>query len=170
MDHGDRWDAAQEGAELLREGDTESAAEELERLVTRQPDNEYAYFFLGVARYELGEYGAALRAYVRALELAPRYLGAMIHLGHALRMIGRHDEAIRLARQVMAQSPDDPDAFHLLGLAHLGRGDRAAAVGYLEQFLLTCPEAEAALEVEGLLETLRNNVIPLRPAWRARPN
>jgi len=45
MDDADaeRWDAAQEGAELLREGQIDLALEELEQVLARDPDNEYAY-------------------------------------------------------------------------------------------------------------------------------
>ena len=45
----DNWDAAQDGAELVAEGEYASAVTVLTELIVRQPSNEYAYFYLGCA-------------------------------------------------------------------------------------------------------------------------
>ena len=65
------WEAAQEGAELVAEGEHEQARTVLEALIAREPNNEYAYFFLGAAHFELTHYDKALAAYVKAISLAP---------------------------------------------------------------------------------------------------
>ncbi len=155
-----RWEAAEDAAESLREGDPDGAIAAAEALIVRDPRNEYAWFFLGCARFEKSELGASLKAFVRALEIAPTYLGAMVNLGHTLRLLGRHDEAIRLGREILARSPEDADALYLLGLTFFARGDGAAASSHLERFLRTRPEAELALEVSGMLQTLRGEVVP----------
>lgn len=160
-DEGDRWDAAQEGAERIREGDVDGAIEELERLVIEQPDNEYAYFFLGTAHFEKGAFDKAMKAYVVALEKAPAYVGAMIHLGHTLRMLGRYDQALRMGQQVLARSKDDPDGLYLMGLTHYARGEEAASAAYLKRFLETGPEVEVAQEARGLLEIIEGKAQPL---------
>lgn len=156
-----RWDAAQEGAELVREGEHDAAIEELERVLADDPDNEYAYYFLGSAHFEKGSFEKAMKAYVLALDRAPEYLGAMIHLGHTLRMLGRYDQALRMGREVLARKPDDADALHLMGLVHYARGDESAAAGYLRRFLETQPELEVAQEARGLLEILEGRVEPI---------
>lgn len=156
-----RWDAAQEGAELVREGEHDAAIEELERVLAEDPDNEYAYYFLGSAHFEKGSFEKAMKAYVLALDRAPEYLGAMIHLGHTLRMLGRYDQALRMGREVLARKPDDADALHLMGLVHYARGDESAAAGYLRRFLETQPELEVAQEARGLLEILEGRVEPI---------
>src|SRR5215468_5537148 len=99
MGRDDRWDDAQEGAELVSEGEYARAVDVLNELVLRAPDNEYGYYYLGCAFYELEQYDKALKAYVKALELVPTYLGAMVHAGHSLRMMGRYQEAIRMANE-----------------------------------------------------------------------
>jgi tetratricopeptide (TPR) repeat protein len=156
--HEEKWEAAQEGAELLREGELDAAIVELERVIDGDPANEYAFFFLGSAHFEKNAFEKALKAYLKALEIAPAYLGAMVSLGHTLRMLGRHQEAIRVARQILARAPEDGDALHLLGLSHYARGERAAAAQYLERYLATRPELEAANEIQGLLQVLRGEV------------
>jgi cytochrome c-type biogenesis protein CcmH/NrfG len=159
----ERWDVAQEGAELLREGEVDAAIAELERVVREDPDNPYGCYFLGAAHFEQGNFDKAMKAYVVALERAPDYLGAMVHLGHTLRMMGRYDQALRMGREVLARSSEDPDALHLMGLVHYARGEEAAAANYLRRFLDTRPELEVAQEARGLLEILEGRVEPLEP-------
>ena len=151
----DHWDAALDGAELVAEGNFEAAVRVLTDLIIEQPDNEYAYYYLGSAYYELEEYAKSLASYVKALEIVPDYLGAMLHAGHALRMLGRHDEALRMGQEVLRRAPDDSDALFLIGTASFTRGDYAKACTYLERFLHTNPEIEVATEVEGMLQVIR---------------
>jgi tetratricopeptide (TPR) repeat protein len=158
-----RWDAAEEGAELVREGELEAAIQALERVILVDPGNPYAHFFLGNAHFERGAFDKAMKAYVLALERAPEYVGAMVALGHTLRMLGRYQQALRMGVQVLARDKDDPDALYLMGLAHYARGEEAAAKTYLERFLATGPEVEAAQEARGLLEILLGRAQPLEP-------
>jgi cytochrome c-type biogenesis protein CcmH/NrfG len=158
------WEAAQEGAELIVDHQPEQAVTVLEALIAREPHNEYAYFFLGSAHYELRHYDKALAAYVASLRISPTYVGAMINAGHTLRMLGRYDQAIRMAHEVETRQKDDPDALYLLGASHFARGDNDAAMTYLERFLQTNPELEAAIEAEGMLQILRGQVVEAEPS------
>ena len=154
------WDAAQDGAELIVEGNFEDAERVLQTLAQSQPQNPYAHHFLGNAMFEQKKYAKALRAYLTALELAPEYLGAMIGIGHTLRLLGRYGEAIRVAKQVLARDKIDQDALFLLGSCHFARGDNHAAAQYLERFLQTNPELEAATEVQGMLQIIVGQIQP----------
>lgn len=165
-----RWDAAEEGSERLQDGDVDGAIEELTRVIGEDPRNEYAFFFLGSAYFEKGEFVRALKAFLGALEIVPTYLGAMVHAAHCLRMLGRWDDAIRMAKQALARAPNDPDALHVLGLVHMARGDRAQAREYLQRYLDSRPEAETAMEVQGLLQTLAGEVLPFPGTDPSRSN
>lgn len=157
----EHWDSAQPGAELVAEGSYEAAVQVLTDLIAVEPQNEYAYFYLGAAYYELEDYMRALTSYVRALEIVPGYLGAMVNAGHSLRMLGRYDEAIRMGQQVLARAADDPDALFLIGSSSFARGDYAKAKTHLERFLHTNPEIEIATEVEGMLQVIRGKLAEL---------
>jgi tetratricopeptide (TPR) repeat protein len=148
------WETAEEGAELLRDGEREQAVELLSELLTREPQNEYAYFFLGSAYFELEQYDRALKCYVQALSLVPTYVGAMVHAGHSLRMLGRYKEAVRMAHQVLVRAPHDPDALFLIGACSFAVGDDGKAKDYLERFLHTNPEIEVATEVQGMMQVI----------------
>jgi cytochrome c-type biogenesis protein CcmH/NrfG len=158
-DDGERWDAAQEGAELLRDGDAEAAVLELERVLKDDPENAYAYFFLGNAHFEAGRLEKALKGFVMALERSPTYVGAMVNAGHTLRLMGKTREALRMGRAVLERDKRDPDGLHLMALTHYARGDGAAAMDYLERFLATGPEVEVAQEAQGLLQVLRGEIV-----------
>lgn len=156
----ERWDAAQEGAELLREGSLDAAIAELERLCIEEPDNPYAYFFLGSAHFQKEDWDKALKAYLTAIEKVPGYRGAMLGAAHTLRLMGRTQHALRMAKEAERQDDNDPDVQYLLGSLHFQRGEPAAAKQYLERFLQSRPEVEVALEVEGMLQVLAGQVVP----------
>jgi cytochrome c-type biogenesis protein CcmH/NrfG len=155
-----RWEAAEEGIELLHAGEVSEAIDELLRVVRDDPDNEYAYYFLGHAYFEKEAYPEALKSYVEALKLAPDYVGAMVGAGQTLRMMGEYDRAIRMGKRVLERRADDPDALFVVGAAHFQKGENQAAREYLERFLETNPELEIALEVEGMLQVIRGEVLP----------
>ena len=160
QEQSNKWDAAEEGVELLQTGQVDEAAASLLAALSVDPRNEYAHFFLGNAYYEKEAYPEALKCFVEALDIAPEYFGAMIGAGQALRMMGEYDKAIRMAQSVLKSRKDDPDALYLLGVVHFQRGENQAAKGYLERFLETNPELEIALEVEGMLQVVRGEVLP----------
>jgi len=162
-DADDRWEAAQEGAELIADGEVDAAIAFLDGLAACQPENEYAHCFLGNAHFEQEAYVKALRCYLTALELAPGYVGAMIATGQTLRMLGRYGEAIRMGRQVLARAPDDQDALFLIGASHFARGDADAARQFLRRFIDSRPEIEAAIEAEGMIQVLDGDLIEHDP-------
>lgn len=154
-----KWDVVEEASELLRDGELDAAKAALEAVLEADERNEYAYFFLGTVHFERGAFDKATKAFLKALEIAPEYLGAMNSLGHSLRLMGRHTDALRVGRQILARAPDDGDGLYLMGLTHYARGERAAAERYLRRFLESRPELEVANEVQGLLEVLSGNVV-----------
>jgi tetratricopeptide (TPR) repeat protein len=149
-----RWEAVEEATELLHEERYRDAMVELRRVLQDDPTNPYGYHFLGVALFEVGELEAARDAYMACLKLSPSYLGARVALSHVLRILGDLRGALREGLAALSQSPGDGDALHAIGLAYHARGDDAAARSYLEAFLASGPEFEAALEVRALLGSM----------------
>ncbi len=155
-----RWEAAEEGMERLHQGEVDQAVTELLRVTSEDPDNEYAFHFLGHAYFEKEAYPEALKSYIEALRLAPEYVGAMIGAGQTLRMMGEYDRAIRMGQRVLQKDQDDGDALFLVGTAHFQKGENQAAKRYLERYLETGPELEVALEAEGMLQVVRDEALP----------
>jgi Flp pilus assembly protein TadD len=150
----EHWTAVEEATELLHEERYREALVELRRVLTDDPRNPYAFFFTGMALFEVGELEPARDAYTAAVKLAPKYLGARVALSHVLRQLGDVRGAIREGMAALSLEPGDGDALYAVGLAHRARGDEAAARKYLEAFLATNPEFEVATETRQLLATL----------------
>jgi tetratricopeptide (TPR) repeat protein len=148
------WDAVVDATELLHEERFREALVALGHVIKADAQNPYAYYFLGIAFFEVGELEPARDAYRAALALAPKHLGARVALTHVLRQMGDLREALKEGTTALGQAPGDSDALHAIGLVHLDRGDDAAARRYLEAFLATKPEFEVATEVRGLLDGL----------------
>lgn len=148
------WDAVEEATELLHEEEYHRALSVLRDVIKGDPKNPYAYYFLGIALYEVGELEAARDAYRATTVMAPKHLGARVHLSHTLRELGDAKGAIKEGAVALTLAPQDADALHAVGLAYLSRGDDAAARKYLEAFLEARPEFEAATEVRGILASL----------------
>jgi tetratricopeptide (TPR) repeat protein len=145
------WSAVEEATELLHEERFREAMEELRTVLRADPTNPYAYYFLGIAFFEVGEMEPSRDAYTACLKLAPGHLGARVALCHVLRILGDPRAAIREGLTALSRAPGDPDTLHAIGLAYHAYGDVSAAKKYLEAFLATNPEFEVGLEVRSLL-------------------
>jgi tetratricopeptide (TPR) repeat protein len=148
------WEAVEEATELLHEERFRDALISLRDVAARNPQNPYAYYFAGMALFEMGEMEPARDAYRACVRLAPKHLGARVALTHVLRQLGDLREALKEGTTALAQEPGDVDALHAIGLVHLARGDDAAARRYFEAFLASKPELEVAMEVRGILDGL----------------
>jgi Flp pilus assembly protein TadD len=157
---GAHWSAVEEAVELLQEERFHEAMVELRRVLLLGAANPYAFYFLGVGFFEIGELEPARDAYVACLKIAPGHLGARVALSHVLRILGDVRGAVREGMAALSRAPGDPDALHAIGLAHHAYGDDVAAKKYLEAFLAAGPEFEVAVEVRALLASLPSDDAP----------
>ncbi len=154
------WSAVEEATELLHEERFREALVELRRVLQADPRNPYAYYFLGVGLFEVGEIEPARDAYGAALKVSPQHLGARVALAHVLRILGDTRGSVREGLAALRQVPGDPDALYAVALAYHARGEEAAAAKYLDAFLATNPEFEVAVETRALLASLRGEPQP----------
>jgi Flp pilus assembly protein TadD len=154
------WDAVEEATELLHEERFREALVLLRDIAKRTPQNPYAYYFMGIGLFEIGELEGARDAYRACLKVAPDHLGARVALSHVLRQLGDAKEAIKEATRALSLAPNDGEALHAVGLAYLERGDDSAARKYLEAFLDTKPELEVAVEVRAILAQVSKEKTP----------
>ena len=83
-----------EGVRLFQERSFRPAVDRLEEVVQDQPDNEAAWYYLGVARIDLGDLEDALQALQRAQELRPGRPGISLNIGRVYERLGAWDQAI----------------------------------------------------------------------------
>lgn len=95
----------------------------------------------GAAAMERGDWAEASRLFEHACALRPGRVELLVQHAHALKELGRTDEA--LANYALA-SGDDDGLYHL-GLLRVRTGDRPGAVEAWTQLLERTPEHDAAL-------------------------
>ncbi|MFZ5653402.1 MAG: tetratricopeptide repeat protein [Pseudomonadota bacterium] len=115
-----------EGERFFARGRYEQATDRFRRAVQAQPRRPEAWVNLGVSLVEQRQYGAALQALERALELAPGFAPAHLARADALRGLGQLTPAVEGYRRAIALQPFAP-AFNKLGclLRVLRRGEEA---------------------------------------------
>jgi len=89
----------------------EAAAAAYAAMAARWPGRWLAHMGLGNARYALGEFAAAERAYRAAIASAPDAAASWNNLAYALSKQGRHSEAIAAARRAIELGGDDGGAY-----------------------------------------------------------
>jgi tetratricopeptide (TPR) repeat protein len=83
----------------------------------------------GRADLAAGRLDVGVERLQRARELDPRSVAIMNELQRGLLAAGRYQEAVEVGDAAIALSPDDPGVYEWLAMAHVARGDLAAAQG-----------------------------------------
>jgi tetratricopeptide (TPR) repeat protein len=82
------------GVELVRAGRYAEAEQALTQAVAQAPDNQPAWFYLGLARFRQGNDSGALEAFLKARDLAPGRPGPMFYIGQIYERQGAYAEAL----------------------------------------------------------------------------
>jgi tetratricopeptide (TPR) repeat protein len=97
------------------------------RWVKAEPGNDSAWFFLGSAYFELGQYREATEAHREALRLKDDATTWCL-LASEYGELGRYREAAEALRQALRLTPDDADAWFVLGVAYIKLGRNREAI------------------------------------------
>ncbi len=109
-------------------------SEALER-IGRDPTDAQAFEDLGRAELELGHAGAAQRAILSILEIAPRDPAMLARAGFLLLAVQAPARAADLFQRALNERADDPNLHRGLALAHWMNGRHALAAEALEAAL-----------------------------------
>jgi tetratricopeptide (TPR) repeat protein len=127
-----------ETAYALEQQGKNAEAEAAWRAVLKvHPSSAEAYAHLGFLEARQEHYTEAVPLYRRALALNPAMPGLRLNLGLSLFKSGALKEAIQTFTVLLnGEPPSSPEALRLttlIGMAHYGSGEYAAAVPYLKQ-------------------------------------
>lgn len=92
---------------LVREGRWSDALLEAEALVSAHPENSKAHAYVGLCAESLGDFQKAASQLQKAFALDPHFWQAGKQLILCLDKIGRHDDALAVAREVQRLRPSD---------------------------------------------------------------
>jgi len=122
---------------LEQEGKNTEAEAAWSALLKVQPANPEAYAHLGLLEARQERYREAVPLYRKALALNPAMPGLRINLGLALFKAGELKAAIETFNPLLkSQPPSSPEAQRLttlIGMAHYGLEEYAAAIPYLKE-------------------------------------
>jgi tetratricopeptide (TPR) repeat protein len=125
-------------ASVLNElGEYTRAKECCEKALEVEPQNDEAYFYLGVSLRNLGELGNAASALRLSIGLSPTHYGSHQLLGKILYEDGRLEEAEACFRKASSLCDIDVETHYYLGKIALDRFD----------LKLACAEFEYAIEI-----------------------
>ncbi|HVS75966.1 MAG TPA: sulfotransferase, partial [Steroidobacteraceae bacterium] len=101
----------------------------LEAVLDRSPDYHEARYELGVVFMQRRRFYPALLQAERLLRLRPTDRKTRMLYANACEGLGRFDDAMRVYRELLAESPDDPDVEFPIafGLRNQGKADEAIA-------------------------------------------
>ncbi len=110
----------EEARPLLDAGRYEEAREQLKQFVAANPQHAEAHFLLGLAHFNLEEYGPAEEAFRRSLDLDVDRAAAVHHnLGALAYQTGEIETAIEEFQAALEIDPDDSDSHYQLGASYL---------------------------------------------------
>ncbi len=144
---------AEQGANHLKQGDTEKGIATLRLALQRNANDAGALFNLGMALGEAGHADQALELLQRLVAIEPDYPGAWVALGVAHGRGQQWDAAIQSFREAVARHPQDAFARKNLGAALSQTGQLAEARDHLKAAVVLLPsDAQAWLNLAMNLE------------------
>ncbi len=131
------WQAR--AASLLAAGRVDEARGELDRVLSREPNNADALSYLAVIAVARNEKTGALDYGRRAVAVAPGSANALLALSYAQQASFDLDEARRSAAEAAARVPGSGMAWARLAELHHSFGDHAAALSAAEKAAAAAP-------------------------------
>ncbi len=133
--------------------------EKVKTHLKENPDDARGWFVLGRALMSVQQYGDALAAYQRSYDLAPEEPAVALALADALAMTqngSMKGEPEQLVAKVLQQSPNDPTALWLGGLADEQAGRYRDAYDKWNRLLpMLQDDPDSVSEVRSLIASLR---------------
>ncbi len=128
------------------------AAELLQSLATRHPDNQEVRFSLGVAYMRLGDMAGAAAEFETVVAAIPSNFKAVSCLGRVLLETGMFERAIEIYTVACELRPEYPDLYVSLGDAYSGLGSRDDAESCYQKALGVNPlHTQARLSLGDLM-------------------
>jgi tetratricopeptide (TPR) repeat protein len=128
---------AEQAAFLLEQQGKSGDAEQAWKALTRaQPSNPVPFAHLGLLEARQEHYPQAIAFYRRAMALSPTMPGLRLNMGLALFKDGQYQQAIQDLTPLLSEAASNVEETQrltvLIGMAHYGLGENAAAVPFLK--------------------------------------
>ena len=138
---GDNLRIGAQNVHYLDNGDLTKAHEEFEKIKTLAPDNDRAYFGLGLTFYFQGKFDLALRSYQKAIKINPQEPEYYNNMAAVLGKLGRWNDMIQYC-QVALDNPSYPTpgfAYYNIGFAYFNLGQPQDAAEFFKKSIVQNP-------------------------------
>ncbi|MCG8452743.1 MAG: tetratricopeptide repeat protein [Spirochaetales bacterium] len=119
-----------------KSNDLEAALNELNRQVTRHPENSDIHVRMGKTLMDMGRLAEAQRSLKHVLERNPHHDGALKTMAELTLLAGRPEQAERL----LSRLPEDPEAVRRLARLYTDEGKEQDAQRLLEKLIASNPD------------------------------
>lgn len=141
------------GAQYLKLGEVDEAAEQFRFVLEKDPKNFNSRFNLGLVMIDQDNFAAAVSQFQMAVQLDSSRPVAHFWLGVAQLQMGDLQNAEReLSRTIITGGGNFPLAHYYLGRLYLKRGDTSAAAKAYRAYLEEAPKGDYANEVRDWLK------------------
>jgi len=128
-------------------GEADSVIIWAHKMLEYDPDNGWAYFYLGSGYFPKGQVVQAEEAFKRCAELIPGLALNQFRLANTKRILGKYTEAVEALKRVLEFNPTFSNAYYQMGINYQLMGKAEEANSYYqryldinEQWLVTHPE------------------------------
>lgn len=113
---------------LIDSGFNEEALKHLIYLSAKFNSDEGIFYNLGIVNEKLKNFSKAKEAYLKAIELAPKYYDAIYNLGLVYIELKEFDEAINCFQKIIKVDSQDSNTYFNLGLVYFKMKDYISAI------------------------------------------
>jgi eukaryotic-like serine/threonine-protein kinase len=113
--------------------DFDRAIEQFERVLALEPSFAFAHYALGDVCTQTGQYGRAIAAFNKAIELGGRSVNHISVLGYAYGLSGNRDRATALLEELTMRSATGYVSAMWIALVHLGLSDLESLFHWLDR-------------------------------------
>ncbi|NOZ50185.1 MAG: tetratricopeptide repeat protein [Chloroflexi bacterium] len=145
------------GSVYLQMGEIEKARQRFAHSLELDPSYNDTYLRLAQLESRQQNWQAALDAYTRAAQLAPKDVRGYSGRGYVLAQLGRTDEAIAANLDVLAIAPTNVSALQNLAILYQQQGQLQQALDYAQQAKARLPEANQA-GVDALIQQIQQQM------------
>ncbi|KAF5400914.1 Bardet-Biedl syndrome 4 protein [Paragonimus heterotremus] len=144
---------------LFTQCEFSTCAELIKRnLNTNGNANEYALYCLGIIRRLEGKVQESLKQFAACIQLNTSSISYRKQIARSLLLLGKHDEAIKLYKDVTRRGSDDWETYYNQGLCYLYKKNYTLAEEYFVE-ASKCTQNVAPIERLACLHTKRGDYI-----------
>lgn len=131
----------------------------LKKILSQNPENEIAWYNMGVSYMKLKDYKKAIKCYENAIEIKPKYYDAWNNLGVSYNNLKEYKKAIECWKKAIKINPQDYHAWFNLGNAYAALEKYEEAINCYKKGIKIKPDDYGIISEIGRIYYLKNKLV-----------